>query len=129
MSNAGIGRGCSAEAVKPSGALPSLGEIAVQKPAGWQEHCKPESELQCRSRKAVRSTASWSWDCSTKAGKLPRALQAVAGISVQKPASRQEHCKPVPREQYRSPKEATSTARSEERRVGKEGRSRGSPYH
>ena len=87
-----------------------FGGIAVQKPAGWQEHCKPESELQCRSRKAVRSTASWSRDCSTKAGRVPGALPSFGGTAVQKPESCQEHCKPEPGLQYRSRQAVRNTA-------------------
>ena len=110
MSNAGIGRGCSAEAGRLAGALPSFGRIAVQKPERSQEHCHLLAGLQCRSRQAGRSTASRSRNCSAEAGKLSGALQAGAGTAVQKPEGCQEHCHLLAELQYKSRKVAKSTA-------------------
>ena len=66
--------------------------------------------MQYKGRKAGKSTASWSRECSTKAGMPAVALQAGAGSAVQRPESRQEHCKLEPGVQCRSRHAGSSTA-------------------
>ena len=86
-------RKCSTEAGKQARALQELAGSAVQKPERRPGHCTVAPGVQYRSRKTGQSTALLRRECSTEAGKQPRALQELAGKALQKPEIKQAQCK------------------------------------
>ena len=79
-------------------------------PQNHHPYCKRSPELQCGSRKTIISTASFLQIGSADLAKPSFALQAGAGGAVQKPESRQEHCKLEPGVHCRSRKACRSNA-------------------
>ena len=86
-------RECSTEAGKQARALQELAGSAVQKPERRPGHCTVAPGVQYRSRKTGQGTALLRRECSTEAGKQPRALQELAGKALQKPEIKQAQCK------------------------------------
>ena len=79
-------------------------------PENHHQHCKLSPELHCGSRKTIISTASFLQIGSADLAKPSFALQAGAERAVQKPESRQEHCKLEPGVHCRSRKACRSNA-------------------
>ena len=84
---------CIAGRGKLAGALHGRAGSAVQKPENKPGHCTVAPGVQYRSRKTGQGTALLRRECSTEAGKQPRALQELAGKALQKPEIKQAQCK------------------------------------